>query len=664
MSKRPVCPDDVARIKVVSDVQMSPCGGWILYSLAADNDKNKKISHVHLANVNEGSWRKLTQGDSSCANGRWSPCGGRIAFISGREDKTAQIYTLPMDVPGEATKLTDLPEGSIDSLSWSPDSQWIAFRFRPTHDAWTQKAAEERKGKGLSTPPVEIDDIWYRLDGDGYFGNQRYAVWLVNVATGESKELYGPSRLDFYSFDWLKDSSGLIVAHSAEDHPLRAKANGQLYRVDLDGNSTMLPGLEKGSKGSPRISPCGEFVAYFGDTDQSHVWGDRNTRLYISPMAGGEQRCLSDSADYCLEAATLSDVGAGGSGCLEWMPDGKSIRVTIAWHGEVQVGAIDVASGEVKVLTSGGHYLAPGTLSDDGKRQAVTYADWQRPNDVAVFENGEFKILTDHNRELLNELELIKPEEIWVDSTDDTKVQAWIMRPATGGKSPGVLEVHGGPHTQYGVGFFHEFQLLCAQGYTVVFSNPRGSKGYGEDFCCAIFRNWGTADWDDVQAVTQWMKFDHDIDESRIGIMGGSYGGYMTNWAIGHSREYKAAITDRCVSNWVSMAGNSDFPLARDEYFGGYAWGSIDKIEEMWRQSPLAYFDQVKTPTLIIHSVGDLRCNVEQGEQVFHALQMQGVPSRFVRYPDSTSHGMSRNGPSDLRIHRLKEIVNWWKKYL
>ncbi len=256
------------------------------------------------------------------------------------------------------------------------------------------------------------------------------------------------------------------------------------------------------------------------------------------------------------------------------------------------------------------------------------------------------------------------PVETWIDSTDGGKVHAWVLQPDGKGPHPSVLQVHGGPHAQYGWTFFHEMQLLAASGYVVVYSNPRGSKGYGEKFCGAIKADWGNKDWEDVQAVTAWMQAQPFVNSKRLGIMGGSYGGYMTNWAIGHCKAYKAAITDRCVSNLVSMAGSSDFPLNPNAYFGGVAWGDIDDIKPLWRQSPIAYFKGVSTPTLVIHSEGDLRCNIEQSEQVFHALQMQNVPSRFVRYPKETSHGMSRGGPVDLRIHRLGEILGWWKTHL
>jgi len=198
----------------------------------------------------------------------------------------------------------------------------------------------------------------------------------------------------------------------------------------------------------------------------------------------------------------------------------------------------------------------------------------------------------------------------------------------------------------------------------VVYSNPRGSKGYGEKHCAAIRGDWGNKDWDDIQAVLNHMMSLPFIDSKKMGVMGGSYGGYMTNWVVGHTTDFKAAITDRCVSNMVSMAGSSDFPFNKDGYFGGYPWGDLKAIESLWKQSPIAYFDKVKTPMLIIHSEGDLRCNIEQSEQVFYALKAQGIETRFVRYPVSTSHGMSRGGPADLRLHRLGEITSWWKKHL
>lgn len=212
--------------------------------------------------------------------------------------------------------------------------------------------------------------------------------------------------------------------------------------------------------------------------------------------------------------------------------------------------------------------------------------------------------------------------------------------------------------------YFHEFQCLAAAGYVVVFSNPRGSKGYGESWVRAIAGHWGCMDWEDIRSVKDWMKTLPFVDPGRLGVIGGSYGGYLVNWTVGHTDDFRAAITDRCVSNLVSKSLNSDYPYFPGKYWKGRPYGDLEAIADLWRDSPIAYFDRVQTPMLIIHSEGDLRCNIEQGEQVFTALCERGIPARFVRYPVSTSHGMSRNGPPDLRIHRLNEIMGWWERWL
>jgi dipeptidyl aminopeptidase/acylaminoacyl peptidase len=336
----------------------------------------------------------------------------------------------------------------------------------------------------------------------------------------------------------------------------------------------------------------------------------------------------------------------------------------IGTKGETHFATISLDGG-IELHTEGKHLFA-GNSVHGGSVVGVLSTPTMVP-ELAVVEDlasGTIRTLTSFNSGWHSAVDVRPAEEIWLDTPDNTKLHGWVIKPAGEGPWPAVLEVHGGPHAQYGWAFFHEFQVLAAQGYVVVYTNPRGSTGYGEAHTKAIQGDWGTADWVDIQTATAWMKSQSFIDSTRMGVMGGSYGGYMTNWVIGHTKEYKAAITDRCVSNFVSMAGNSDFPMNKDGYFKGNAWGDLNDIKELWRQSPISFFKDVTTPTLVIHSAGDLRCNIEQGEQVYSALQQNGVPTRFVRYPASTSHGMSRSGPADLRQHRLNEIVSWWKRFL
>ena len=665
MRKRPITAEDLLDVTFVSDPQMSPDGASVLFvKTTIDKEKNKYVGNLFSVDVKSKDVRQWTQGDKPGGIGRWSPDGNTIAFVSGREGPSAQIYLLPTD-GGEARKLTSLPEGSIGAASWSPDGKWIAFTFRDQDPARTTSAEEERKKKGGSPPPWEIDDLWYRLDGTGYFGMQRYAIYVVEVASGKHSKIYDKASIDFYSFDWSPDSRALIVAHTAhKKDPLLKHPNDQIYVVPLKGKAHLVPGLSKGSKDGVRVSPDGRLVAWLGDDREEEVWGMRNTKLYIASLRGGGQRCLSEKDDYCLAVSTLSDTGAGSEGSLEWSPDGKTIKLMVGTEGSAQLAVADVASGRVRLLTRGEHVLGVGSSSRDGRTTALTRGTPMTPSEVAVWDGKDVRVLTSFNKPLLDRVEVAKPTATWVKSADGTKVHTWCIKPlGLKKRAPAVLEIHGGPHTQYGWAFFHEFQLLAAQGYVVVYSNPRGSKGYGEKFCEAIRRNWGVKDWEDVAAVRDWMKSQSFIDSSKMGVMGGSYGGFMTNWVIGHTHDFRAAITDRCVFNWVSMAGNSDFPLNRDDYFGGCAWGPLENLSDLWRQSPAAYFDKVKTPCLIIHSEGDLRCNVEQAEQVFYVLKSRGIPTRFVRYPSNSSHGMSRNGPPDLRLHRLGEITKWWKKW-
>lgn len=666
MAKRTIQADDLLKLAYVGDPQISPDGSRVLFGVKRVDEKNQYVSHLHVVDLSTGEVKQWTHGSTSCSAGRWSPDGSQIAFVSGRDKPGAQFYLLPTS-GGEARKLSSLPEGSIGEHRWSPDGAKLAFTFRETHPSRTTQAAKQREEKGLSTPPWEIDDIWYRLDGDGYFGPQRHKLYLLDASSGKHKLLYEKSSSGFYAFDWTPDSKALVVAHSANEHPFFEPPNDQLHFVPLKGSAKKVKGLERGSIGKVRVSPDGSTIAYLGDLVLDDPWGVKNTRVFVVPMAGGPQVCLTEKDDYCFGTATLSDTSdVSSSGALEWTPDGKKLLVNISWHGESQAGLVCAEKGGVTALTSGPHVLGLGNLSRKGVI-ACAIGDPTHPMEVASLDLAKPEVVkrTEFNKALLEEVQLVAPESHYVESTDGVQVQVWCMK-AVGLKKqgPAVLEIHGGPHCQYGWLFFHEFQLLAAHGYTVVFSNPRGSKGYGEAFCASIRGDWGNKDWEDIRAVKDWMKAQPYVDASRMGVMGGSYGGYMTNWVVGHTNDFKAAITDRCVSNLVSMAGNSDFPFNKDGYFGGYAYGDLDAIAPLWRQSPIAYFDKVQTPMLVIHSEGDLRCNVEQSEQVFAALKERKVPTRFVRYPASTSHGMSRSGPPDLRMHRLGEVLGWWKAHL
>lgn len=670
MPKRAIVAEDLLTLTFVGDPQISPDGTRVLFTRKTiDAEKNTYVTQLCTVDL-EGHVKQWTSGTGGASSGRWSPDGTQIAFVSGREGKQSQIFLISTD-GGEARKLTSLPEGSLGDFVWAPDGSKIAFTFRETDPLWTEAAKKEREASGRSTPPKIITTPSYRLDGDGYYLDQRYAVYVVEVPSGEHRKLYAGDQLGYYSFDWSPDSKELAIAHSFAKNPMFDKANDGIVRVDMDGRVWRLENLPRGVKDVLKWSPDGKLLAYLGN-DQDDGWGCKNSRLWVVPADGSAPaRCLTSNDDYCLAVSTLSDTReSSGDGVVEWSPDSKAIYVSVGWHGAVQLGFVPLHSetGVTELLTSGHHVLHIGNVSRDGERVACLFGTPTRPNEVAVYDLAKHadqpEVLTQLNKEWLEELKLSEPSEMYLETPDGTQVHAWVMLPIDylePKRYPAVLEIHGGPHTQYGWQFFHEFQLLAAQGYVVVYSNPRGSKGYGEAHTMAIKGHWGNKDWQDIETVMRWMQHQPYIHPGQMGCMGGSYGGYMTNWAVGHTNDFRAAITDRCVSNMVSFGGNSDFIQAKDHYWRGVFFGDIS---DLWRDSPIAYFENVRTPMLIIHSEGDYRCNIEQAEQVHAALCHLGVESRFVRYPPNTSHGMSRGGPPDLRLHRLGEIVAWWEKHL
>ncbi|MBM4111898.1 MAG: S9 family peptidase [Phycisphaerae bacterium] len=710
-STRLVQPDDLLRLVSVADPQLSPDGERIALVHKSVDATMAKVTSIHLAGAS-GAVRSipLTNGPRD-STPRWSPDGTRLAFVRAATKEKPQVAILSFastrrgassgrDARGASLSargttvriVTSLDEGSIAALEWSPDGTRLAVKWRRTMEPFTAAAAKTRKAKGASTPPLEVEDPWYRLDGDGYFGAARYRLHVLDLAPRSRRaraprarsarapawrEVFSTPQLDDFSFDWSPDGRSIAVLCNRDERALFHPERTGIVLVDPDGRAPAraIAGIPPGPKDHPRWSPDGTHLAWAGRRGRSSMYDTANVELWCARIAGSaarpraeRARALTARSDYCLMVGTLSDTAdATFAPWLRWAADGRSILTRIGWHGAGRVASVPLDGGRVALHTDGSADLMPASLSPDGSRVACIRSAPTEPPEIAVAEVGgrTFRVSqrTNYNAAFRRTRRLVAPREHWVRS-GGVKVHTWVLRPPRGApdrRGAAVLTVHGGPHAEYGVAFFHEFQVLAAAGYTVVLSNPRGSKGYGARFCGAIRGRWGTADWTDVRAVTSFMRRLEGVRANRLAIMGGSYGGFMTNWAIGHSRAYRAAITDRCVSNQVSMSGNSDYIDLPDLYWTGSAW---DRPHSLWKWSPIAYFKGVKTPTLIIHSEGDLRCNIEQAEQVHAALVTQGVPTRFVRYPRETSHGMSRVGPADLRLHRLREILDWWAKHL
>ncbi|MEI8372215.1 MAG: S9 family peptidase [Planctomycetota bacterium] len=695
LPQRPIVPEDLLRFLIVSDPQIAPDGRQIVFVEKHVGSQNNSVSNLWIVAVEpaagpvparrEGASprslnvpRQFTAGGSDC-HPRWSPDGTQIAFLREAKDVSPQIYAIGI-AGGEARRLTNFPEGQIGEFGWSPDGNSLAVQFRPQDPERTKAANTQRQQQGLSDPPWVTDDLFYRLDGEGYFGSQRHRLYIVDLRGEElpARELYGQDTLGMFTFDFSPDSRQLVIATNRHKEPSLHPEADELLRIDVaTGKITRIPRLPLGPKTSPRWSPDGQTIAYAGRLGNDTLYSTENLELFVCHPLRGDPRSLTRQHDYCLEAQSLSDIAVGcGNPTLHFSPDSSRIYFRLSDRGESHVASVAMADGVLAFHTHGPLDVRMGNLSLDGRRMALTVGNTTTLAEVAVLDMTATPgaaakgipspslpaMLSNFNGPLLAQLQLCAPEPHWIEAADGHQVQLWVIKPAARKKKmPAVLEIHGGPHAQYASSFFFEFQLLAAQGYAVFYSNPRGSKGYGREHCAAIRGCWGTTDWIDLQAVIRFMKDQPFVDTQRMGVMGGSYGGYMTNWAIGHCHDFAAAVSDRSISNLVSWSGSTDVIEPTSDYFPGNFW---DQPEVRWDQSPLKYLGNAKAPTLIIHSAGDLRCNIEQAEQLFAALKLLGVPARLVRYPSNTSHGMSRGGPPDLRIHRLQQILAWWRQYL
>lgn len=657
--KRPISADDLFTLQLVGDPQISPDGRQIVFvRRTTDREKNKYVSQLWLVRTDGADKaRRLTGGKANVGEPRWSPDGTQIAFTSDREDEQAQIFVLPVG-GGEAQTLTKLEPGGARGLRWSPDGKRIAFSYRATPPASTKKATEERKEKGLSSPPRVHTQLGYRLDGFGYWDNSYWQAAVVDLETGDTKILTtGAFNCD--APVWSPDGQTLaFLSDRRDDWDARPDAHDDIFTIDAGGGALTLLASPPGDKGNLRWSPDGKTLAYTGNPDPLDSWGTRNSRVFILPSGGGETaRDLTGHTDKTVGGLTLSDARDGGGDTLTFSENGQTLFFTVSERGDTRPYSVDIGGGEMTPLTPAGQEVGAWSVADSGII-ALTLGDATHPHEVYALDGGEMMRLTGLNDDWLAQIELATPEPLTGD------VPGWILTPPNFKPNDGipfVVYIHGGPHAQYGNVFFHELQWLAANGYVVAYTNPRGSKGYGEAHTSAIKGDWGGPALEDVEKVIDDAIARGWATAGKLAVMGGSYGGYLTAWAVGHTDRFACAIADRLVNNIQSMAGTSDFPWRHGTYYKGDAW---DDPSDLLKHSPQTYAAQINTPLLLVHSDGDLRCPVTQAEELFAALRLQKKPVEFVRYPAETSHGLSRNGPADLRLDRLKRNLAWLDKYL
>jgi len=664
MDKRPIAIEDLLHLKIIFDPQISPDGNWVIFSVKTINkDKNQYYAHLFLANIQTQEVNPFTYGEVLDSQPRWSPNGDRIAFLRTKNSES-QIWMIP-SCGGEAQKITALDEGSLGSLEWSPMGNHIAFEFRPIGSQWTTQAINERKEKGRSTPPRIITQLPYRKEGEGYIDNYQH-IWVHSLLSGES---YPITLGDWDNREpiWSPDGLWLAFISNRSQDPHHTPYMEDIWRLPIEGGDLQKLPSPKGYKWGLSWSPDGKFIAYIGTNTQDDPWCTHNDRLWIVPLSPGPTRCLTESLDRIAENVTLGDVRGSGSQRPVWSKDGLHLFHMISDRGSCRLQVTDI-QGISSSLIDNPEDICGFSLNKNRTRMAFLASDPTHPGEVHLLEledsNSTSIQLTELNTPYLSSIDISQPEEILFISPDKTEIQGWVLKPPDfkpNKKFPLVLYIHGGPAAQYGNTFFHEFQVLAACGFVVLYTNPRGSLGRDESFATCIQGNWGHLDFQDLMAAADFGCTLPYIDSEKIAVVGGSYGGFMTTWIVGNTHRFKCAISERGISNRHSAVGSSDFPPMVDGYWLGNPW---DQPETLWQQSPLRFAAAIETPLLIIHSEGDWRCPISQAEQLFSALKKLNKETVFVRYPPETHHGLSRNGPPDLRLDRLRRIVDWLGNHL
>jgi dipeptidyl aminopeptidase/acylaminoacyl peptidase len=669
-------PEDLFRLRFVDAIAVSPDGTRVVYEeRTVDADEDGYQSHLWVVPAAGGDPVKLTQGAHKNFGAVWSPDGRALAFLSNRRDKKLQIYRLPVD-GGEAERLTDL-DGEIGGLQWSPDGRELSFVYRPADppehghlpaSPQAKKAVEAKQQKKEAKPPtyMRINRLFYKLDGHGWLPQGRFHVHVMDVGTREIRKLT-EGDWDHGRAVWSPDGKWLAFSANRLPDADWHLASSDVWVMPATGGEPRCLTPQPGPAAEPAWSPDGRQIAFVGHTDDEDWWGVRNYHVWAAPLDGGPARDLMPDFDRMAAPLMGTDLNdSHDSAPPIWSRDGTAIYFQGSEHGSTHVYSVPSTGGAPRPVTRGSlHVLALAGASRAGTIGVIRcgHAD---AGTVGILNpaTGAIRDLTQPNRALFAEAHVGEPEEFWVEASEGHRIQCWLLAPPEADpakKHPMILEIHGGPRIQYGHCFFHEFQALAGAGFFVLFTNPRGSQGYGEEYTKAIVRDWGEPAMADLMlAVDEALRRHPEIDPGRLGVTGGSYGGYMTNWIVGHTDRFKAALTQRSVVKLSSLMLAGDFSGGSTREFGAEPW---EENEDYRRLSPLSYVENMRTPLLMFHSVQDHRCPVTEGEMLYTALKLLKREVELVLFPEE-SHGLSRGGTPSRRIARLTLMRDWFARHL
>jgi dipeptidyl aminopeptidase/acylaminoacyl peptidase len=653
--QRPWQATDYYRLDVVSNPVLSPDGRRVAFVLTTVvEDKDRRHNEIWMAPADSsGPAYRYTSPSTEASNPSWSPDGQLLAFSSRREGSDDDVWFLRTTAPGgEAFQIP----GVHAMPSFSRDGRWLAYEWRGDEpdsmkkDAWRTRVSPAAITRGPD--PKRFDGRVYTsipivADERGYLPPRETRrpshIYLVPIAGGTPRQLTN-GALSQTSVAWSPDGKTIAFEQdSTENQEVRDDARPALFVVSVaDGSIRPLRTGYVQSR-SPAWSPDGQTIAFICSKGRG-----MEDDICTVPAAGGVARSLTDA--WSLDPSAPS-----------WSPDGKTIYFNAETNGNVHLFSVATTGGPVRQVTSGERQLRGFSFSTDGRELAYTASDVTHGTELYV----NSRRLTSFNDSLFKQVPAIAADTFWFTGVGGLKIEGWLMKPygyQPGKSYPLVLSIHGGPHSNYGNVLFPEFQVLAGQGYWLLFTNPRGSSGYGHAFQYATRGRWGMEDYQDLmQAVDIAVaRAKGGVDTTRLAVLGGSYGGFMTNWIVGHTNRFRVAQTDRSIFNWYSWYGSSDAQGLTDYEFNGSPWDSDSLYRVL---SPMAYVNNMHTPMLIVHSEDDKRVPITDAEQLFMSLRKRGIPAEFVRYPRSY-HGLSRTGPPWLLVDRLERIRTWFAHWL
>jgi dipeptidyl aminopeptidase/acylaminoacyl peptidase len=642
---------DLFGLEWASDPQIRPDGGMIAY-VRKGNDlmTDKARGAIWLVDPAGGAQSPLVANASSP---RWSPDGKRLAYVSAAEGDRPQLYVRWM-ATGATARVTDLPDGP-GQIAWSPDGRYIAYTmFEPDAGETLGTPLEKPEGAKWAEPLKVIGKVTYRADGGGYLKAGFTHVYVVSADGGAPRQLSWGAFDDDALLSWTPDGRFILLSGNREKGWERESLNTEIYELSVTDGAMRALTHRNGPDAAPAVSPDGKRVAYVGFDDK--LLGYQNARLYVMDRDGSNPRSLTDKLDRTVDLP-------------QWAADGKSIYVQYADEGVTRVARVFL-DGRIETVATG---LTGGGLDrpySGGEFSvarngaiAFTSGSTASPPDVSVATAGKTRRLTRLNEDLFLGKTLGKVEPLPVTSSYDKRpIGAWIVTPPDfdpSKKYPMILEIHGGPFSSYGPSFSTDDQLYAAAGYVVVYSNPRGSTSYGEDFANEIHHAYPGHDYDDLMSVVDAAIAKGFVDPNQLFVTGGSGGGVLTAWIVGKTNRFRAAATQKPVINWSSEVLTTDGYTGMAKYwFGKMPW---EDPQGYWARSPLSLVGNVKTPTLVVVGEQDFRTPVSEAEQYYAALQLRGVPTALVKVPGA-SHGGFTARPSQSAA-KASAILAWFERY-